>query len=1437
MISRLISFSINNKLIIALLTLGLIAWGLFAMYNIPIDAVPDITNNQVQVVTVTPSLAAQEVEQFITYPIELEMANVQDVDEIRSISRYGLSVVTVVFKEHVPVLDARQLVGQQLQVARQEIPEGYGEPQLMPITTGLGEIYQYTIDVKPGYESEYDASKLRTIHDWIVKRQLNGIPGIVEISSFGGFAREFEVAVNPQLLSSYNLTLLDVNQALKSNNQNAGGSYVQKGPYAYYIRANGLISGLEDIENIVITTVNDVPILVKHIADVGFGHAARFGAMTKDGKGEAVGGITLMLKGGNASKVIKEVKTRIEQIQKSMPEGLEIVPYLDRAELVGKVIRTVSKNLIEGGLIVIFILVLLLGNLRAGFIVASIIPLSMLFAFAMMRMFGVTATVMSLGAIDFGLIVDASVIIVESILFHIHRNHSRLKSGETSINTIVHDTTQKIKTSAAFGAIIILIVYFPILSLTGIEGKMFKPMAMTVSFAIAGALILSFTYVPMVASLLLKPVTKEKVTIADKLMRLFYRSYRPVFAFALRNKVAVLIAAGVLLLTSGAVFTRLGAEFLPDLDEGDLAMQMTISQGGALSESVRTSTVAEQVLLDNFEEVKTVVSKIGTAEVPTDPMAIQDADIMIILKPRDEWVNASTRSELVDKMKEKLEVVSGATFEFTQPIQLRFNELLTGAKADVVVKIYGDDLDILYKKANEMASIINEVPGAADVKVEQIEGWPQLVIDYDRERIARYGLNIEEINTMIRTALAGEKAGVVFEGERKFDLVVRLQKEYRNEFSQFSRLFVKTPDGTQIPLDAVADISFVNSPAQISRDNTQRRISIGINVRNRDVQSLVEEVEAKVKQVKLPSGYYTSYGGKFENLQSAMARLKLVVPIAVLLIFVILYFAFGTLKQAGIILTTIPLSIIGGIFALWMRDLPFSISAGIGFIALFGVAVLDGIVLINHLNELKVAGINNIHRRLIMATKNRLRPVIVTSAVASLGFLPMAISTTAGAEVQRPLATVVIGGIITSTFLTMVVLPLVYYYFERGIRIAGKKSLLTVFVLLGFSSFSFGQVPEEYRTISLDRAIEKAMANHPNIMNYGLSVEQLKLRKQSTFDFGTTEFVYQKGQLNSAISDHYLSIRQNLGNIMQQRFMANYFASKSELAKAELAVQKGLLKHDVVKLYNEWNHYQQKKELLLSTLKLFSRIDTIMEIQYQTGAVNKIAKFRIDTKIRQLELEQLRLMSVLEMTIEDFNFLLFSDTVFTPDRELLGTGFGALTKDASIGNSAYVAKEQELLKMQGEQHSLTKSAYFPELSIGYFNQQIESVKGFEGIEIGATMPLIFYSQHKKVAASKIDLEKAQHNYEFQLASLENELKQLQLRKSQLAEELSFYEESALKYADKILEDAIKKLRLGEIDYIEFMPAIQEAIDIKDSHLDCAKEYKEIENLIGLLCGA
>ena len=816
---------------------------------------------------------------------------------------------------------------------------------MMPITTGLGEIYQYTLDVEPGYEKRYDAMELRTIQDWIVKRQLSGIPGIVEINSFGGYLKQYEVAVDPDALYSLNITIGDVFEALSRNNENTGGSYIEKINRAYYIRSEGMISSLDDIRRIVVANRGGIPIHVSDVGTVKFGSAKRFGAMTHDGKGECVGGIAMMLKGANANVVTRELESRVEKIQKMLPEGVTINPYLNRSELVNRNISTVIRNLIEGAIIVFIVLMLFLGNVRAGLIVASVIPLAMLFTFILMHIFGVSANLMSLGAIDFGIVVDGSIVIVEGILAHlfVRQNLGRTLSRREMDEQIIAGAGNVVR-SATFAVIIILIVFFPILTLTGIEGKYFTPMAKTLVFCIIGALLLSLTYVPMMSSLVLRRRISDRPTFADRFFAWLNRIYQRCLVFCLRfswGTVAVAVAAFI---GSLMLFTRLGAEFIPTLDEGDFAMQMTLPARSSLTRSIAVSEQAEKILMENFPEIKHVVAKIGTAEVPTDPRAVEDADVMIVMKPFEEWTSASSRAELVEKMKAALDTIPDVEFNFSQPIQLRFNELMTGAKADIAIKLYGEDMAELYDKAREAARYVEQVPGASDVLVEQAMGLPQLVVKYNRAKIARYGINIEELNSIIRSAYAGETAGTVFENERRFDLVVRLDQRKVADLN-LDRLFIRTSEGIQIPVSEVATIDLVNGPLQINRDATKRRVVIGVNVRDADIQQVVESIRQTLEQhVTLKPGYYFEYGGQFENLQNAIRTLLVVIPVALMLILLLLFFAFKSVTYSLVVFSTVPLSIIGGILALWLRGLPFSISAGVGFIALFVVPVFYRLV-------------------------------------------------------------------------------------------------------------------------------------------------------------------------------------------------------------------------------------------------------------------------------------------------------------------------------------------------------------------------------------------------------------------------------------------------------------------------------------------------------------
>jgi heavy metal efflux system protein len=1077
MLDKIIHYSINNKLIIGLFTLALIVWGGYSLSQLPIDAVPDITNNQVQIITASPSLAAQEVERLISFPVEQTMATIPEIKEIRSISRFGLSVVTVVFHDGVDVYWARQQVNERLAEARNQIPSGVGSPEMAPITTGLGEIYQYIIRPEKGFEEKYSASELRSIQDWIVRRQLLGTPGIADVSSFGGFLKQYEVAIDPDKLRSYNISINEVFTALEKNNQNTGGAYIDKKPNAYFIRSEGLIASLDDIGKIVVkNTEAGIPILIRNVGDVNFGTANRYGAMTYNNEGEVVGAMVLMLKGENSSAVVNRVKERMEQIKKTLPEGLVIEPFLDRSELVGRAIGTVEKNLIEGALIVILVLVLFLGNFRAGLVVASVIPLAMLFAVSLMHVFGVSGNLMSLGAIDFGLIVDGAVIIVEATLHHLGLRTIARRLTQPEMDEEVYTSASKIRTSAAFGEIIILIVYLPLLALVGIEGKMFTPMAQTVSFAILGAFILSLTYVPMMSALCLSKNPQHKRNISDRMMDFFYRIYKPVISGALKRKFIVIVASVALFALSVVLFLNLGGEFLPQLEEGDFAVETRVLTGSSMNHTVDASLKAGEVLLREFpDEVEKVVGKIGAAEIPTDPMPIEACDLMVILKDKSEWKKADNREELAEKMGEALESIPGVTFGFLQPIQMRFNELISGVRQDVAVKIFGEDLTVLTDLSTQVGKIASGIEGAKDLYVEEVTGLPQIVVQIDREQVAKYGLDVETINEAVNTAFAGQSAGVVYEGERRFDLVVRLGKQNRQGIEDVQNLFVTSSAGNQIPLTQIAKVEFKLGPNQIQREDAKRRIIVGFNVRGRDVASIVKELQQKIDaEVDFPAGYYPTYGGQFQNLEEAQARLSVAVPAALLLILLLLFFTFGSIKQSILIFTAIPMAAIGGVFALLIRGMPFSISAGVGFIALFGVAVLNGIVLIAEFNRLKKDGLTDLHDIVLKATQIRLRPVLMTAAVASLGFLPMALATSAGAEVQKPLATVVIGGLLSSTLLTLIVLPCLYIYSEK---LGFSKVKLTPTILMLLCLFT-GIVSAQGQTVDKRAGVYKTETDY-----------------------------------------------------------------------------------------------------------------------------------------------------------------------------------------------------------------------------------------------------------------------------------------------------------------------------------------------------------------------
>lgn len=1036
MINALIKFSVSQRFIVLLLVAIMSGAGIYSLLNLPIDAVPDVTNVQVQVLTAAPSLAPLEIERQVTFPVETAMSGLPDVEEIRSVSKFGLSAVTIVFDESVDTYFARQLVLERLSQAREQIPASIGSPEMGPISTGLGEIYQYELRAKKG--STLDATELRTIQDWNVRRQLLGVPGITEINSFGGYKKQYQVRLDPDKLQSYGLTIRDVYEAVGENNGNVGGAYIEKGAEQYLLRGIGLVEKSDDINNIVIKTGREgVPVYVRDIAEVVEGAAVRQGAVTADGEGEIVAGIAMMLKGENTRAVANNIKERVEVVKKSLPEGVELVPFYDRTELIDRAIYTVEKNLIEGAIFVIVVLILLLGNWRGALLVATIIPLSMLFAAILMRVFNVSGNLMSLGALDFGLIVDGAVVMVENAVRR-RAEAQHENSSEPPERTIL-EACLEVARPVVFAVAIIAIVYLPILSLRGIEGKMFVPMALTVIFALIGSLILSLTYVPAMLTFVLKGKVSENESF---LIRWAKKIYKPAFGFTMRYRSQALAVAVALVFISGAIFSYLGAEFIPRLDEGDLAVQVQQLPSVSLTQSIKTVSEVEKVLME-FPEVRTVISKTGRAEVATDPMSIDFADLYVGLKPHDEWTTTTDKTKLVEKMSHELEEkVPNAQVSFSQPIELRVAELISGVRSDVAIKLYGDDLDILKEKADEIVRVVQTVSGAEDVKAEATSGLPQLQIKPDREAIARYGLNITDVNDLVETIVAGKEAGQVFEGETRFDLVVRLQEDAGKSVETIKNLLLTAPNGSRVPLSEIADIKLVEGAAQISREDTRRRISVEANVRGRDIASFVAEAQEKIdKEVNLPPGYYLKWGGTFENLQRATERLLIVVPIALFLIFVLLFTTFNSIKQALLIYTGIPFAIVGGVFALLLRGMPFSISAGVGFIALFGVAVLNGVVMVSYINYLRKEG-KTVLEAVTEGAETRLRPVLMTALVASLGFIPMALATSAGAEVQRPLATVVIGGLITSTLLTLLILPTLYAWIEKdpkGVFEGGEK--------------------------------------------------------------------------------------------------------------------------------------------------------------------------------------------------------------------------------------------------------------------------------------------------------------------------------------------------------------------------------------------------------------
>jgi len=1439
MLDKIILFSIKNKFIIGLCTLALILVGSYSLYRLPIDALPDITNNQVQIITTSPTLATQEVEQFITYPVELAVKSIPKVIELRSISRFGLSVVTVVFEENADIYWARAQISERLKDAVNAIPAGLGNPEMAPITTGLGEIYQYVVFPRKGYEKKYNATDLRTIQDWIIRPQLLGTPGVAEVNTLGGSLKQYEIAIEPDKLKSMNITMSEIFDALEKNNENTGGAYIDKKPYAYFIRGIGMVNGIADISKIVVKNQNGIPILIRDVATVQHGSSIRFGAITKDGKGEEVSGMALMLKGENSADVVKRVKEKMAQIEKSLPEGVAIEAFMDRSKLVEKAIHTVKTNLIEGALIVIFILVLFLGNWRAGLIVASVIPLSLLFAVSMMHLFGVSGNLMSLGAIDFGLIVDGAVIIVEAIIHRLQIGPKGLLTRQQMDQT-VYGAASKIRSSAAFGEIIILIVYLPILALVGIEGKMFGPMAQTVSFAILGAFLLSLTYVPMMSALALKKQSGgHERNLSDRLMEFLQGIYTPLLEKALQARAVIVAAAIALLIMAAVIFNSLGGEFIPTLDEGDIATHLIIASGSSLSQEIQSTTNAEKILKKRFPEIRMIVTKIGSAEIPTDPMPMEAGDMIILLKDKSEWTSAHTKEELMKKMEEALTEIPGVTTEFSQPIQMRFNELMTGVRSDVAIKIYGEDLDMLVSKGDEVLKLINGISGISDAKAERIAGLPQITVRYNKDKLALYGLNVGDLNKVIRVGFAGEKTGVLYEGEKRFDIVVRLAASNRQDISNLRTLYITLPSGSQIPLEQVADINYEPGPMQISREDGKRRIVVGFNVRGRDVKSVVNEIRARLdEQLKLPAGYYVTYGGQFENLTEATARLSIAVPVALVLIFVLLYFTFHSVGQSLLIFTAIPFAAIGGVFALWLRDMPFSISAGVGFIALFGVAVLNGIVLIGCFNQLKAEGIVDPLERVMAGTKNRLRPVILTAAVASLGFLPMAISTSAGAEVQKPLATVVIGGLITATLLTLIVLPILYLLFEKGRKLrksTSRAGTLAIALILTVGNGYTQEIP----ALELSGAIDLGLRNNRLIQSGQLEVDRSYQLKATAFELPKAEVSGMFGQFNARAFDQNYSISQGFSPFeMGPRKQLIEADIKSSELNLQLTKQQLVL--HIRRSWNDLLFLMETQELLHRQDSLLQKIVQAASMRLKTGETNSLETTTFTVKYQELlqRIEQNKVQIFQEKA--KLKILMGLTTDFT----VTHADFKVLPVIAVTDSSALRQNPQLAISMQeGQtamaQQELQKAQLLPDVKVGYFIQSLtgnqdqngetvyyNGVPRFQGVTVGLSIPVFPGGSIARSKAAATDVLIREKNSEYLQQQLQSQFQQQTEQLKTFRALVAYYEQSALPAAETISQNAEKSYKYGEISYMEFIQANQTALDIRSNYLQAVTSYNQ-----------
>ncbi len=1424
MLYRIIQFSIKNRLVVLLGLFALILGGVFSMTKLPIDAAPDITNNQVLIITAAPSAGAPDVERLITVPIEQATRNIPGIIEQRSFSRFGLSLVTIVFEDKTDIYWARNQVAERLITVKSQMPNGLGVPELGPLTTGLGEVYQYVVRAKKGFERKYSLTELRTIQDWVVRKQLLGTPGVADVSSFGGAVKQYEVSVNTDLLKNYNLSVNDIFTALNENNQNAGGTYIEHGPGVLFIRTEGMVTSLENIGAIPVKTLpSGIPLLVRDVAQVKIGEATKFGATAYNADGEVAGAVVMMLKGENSKKVIEGVKNKINEIQKSLPEGVVVEAFLDRTKMVNNAISTVATNLLEGALIVIFVLILFLGNLRAGLVVASVIPLSMLFAFILMNLFGISGNLMSLGALDFGLLVDGAVIIVEAVLhqlYHPSRKAHHALLTNTEMNEVVGNISHKMMGAASFGQIIILIVYLPILSLSGIEGKMFGPMAQTVSFALIGAFILSITYVPMMSAWVLNKNRKQKETLTDKYMNRLENFYEPLLEKALLIPKKILIITFASFIIAIYILTTLGGEFIPKLEEGDFAVDTRLLSGSSLTTTLDATQKASKQLLDHFPEIEKIVTKIGSGEIPTDPMSMDASDLMIILKDKKEWVSAKTFDQLADTMSKVMGHVPGITTGFQFPVQMRFNELMTGSRQDVSCKIFGEDLDTLAKYANTLGAIIKNVDGAKDLYVETVTGISQVVIKYNRESIARYGASIQAVNQVIQSAYAGGIAGKVFEGDKRFDLVVKLNAEQKKEWQEIKNLMVDVGGHQQVPLYELAEVVMEEGPYQIQREDAARRIVVGFNVRGKDVKSVVSELQNKVQaQIKLPPGYYVKYGGQFENLEHAVSRLQLAVPLALLLILVMLFFAFNNLKHCLLIFSAIPFSAIGGVLALWLRNMPFSISAGVGFIALFGVAVLNGIVLLTEMNKLAKETDFSIHEIITKATRTRLRPILITAAVASLGFIPMAMSSGAGAEVQKPLATVVIGGLLTATLLTLFVLPILYQMIEKRTISMKQPLVILIGIMLLSSSVSHAQVG--FTKKSKSEVLQRALAVSPLIKSSQAQSDYFKELSRNKFDPAKMSLKYDYGNVNSALNDSRFVVEQTFDLPMVYKQQQHVFASMQKTNEYQVLLDQNFIKWSVEQMFLQWQFMLSKQKLLLDIQQLYARQLKIVESRYSVGQDNGLEKLNVQNWVAQNQQVLLKNTLELDAIQQQFKVILQDSNSFLPMDSL---SFQVILIDTLLDKQHPLnAKWQQKLNTAVFETQLQKAKNLPQWSVGVANQSFKvlstDVQRFNSFTVGLNLPLFNKVAKQRVQASKINESVVSAEQQVAIQDLRLNIQKSWSNYKQTMELCQYIEKQMLPNARKMGSLATLSFQQGQINYLEWSNAMSQLQQAETQYLD------------------